>query len=158
MGAHRVRTFICKLLRFAAPYSHRITTYKSCLFLLCGRLADVYGRKLVFLIGVSWVGVFALGCGFSRNASELLVLRGLQGIGSAAAGTSSVRVLPRNFSDEFTSALRNAAWLHFQMGILAQSFPPGVTRRIAFSVFAAAAHVGGAIGLILGSVLAQMTT
>ena len=46
----------------------------------------------------------------------------------------------------------------FQMGILAQSFPPGLTRRIAFSVLAAGAPCGGALGLVLGSLLTQMTT
>ena len=65
---------------------------KSCL-LFCGKLADIHGRKLVFLIGIAWLGIFALGCGFARTASELLVLRGLQGIGSAAVVPSSVRVL-----------------------------------------------------------------
>ena len=76
------------------PYSRLIVTLqKSCLLLFCGRLADIHGRKLVFLIGIAWLGIFALGCGFARTASELLVLRGLQGIGSAAAVPSSVRVL-----------------------------------------------------------------
>ncbi|KAF8340804.1 MFS general substrate transporter [Amanita rubescens] len=89
----------------------------SCFFLLCGRLADLYGRKLVFLIGSAWMSIFGLGCGFARSSSQLLVLRGFQGIGGAASITAS-------------------------MGILAQSFPPGSMRRTAFAIFAAGAPAG----------------
>ena len=44
------------------------------------------------------------------------------------------------------------------MGILAQSFPPGLRRRIAFSALAAGAPCGEALGLVLGSFLTEMTT
>lgn len=43
------------------------------------------------------------------------------------------------------------------MGILAQSFPPGPTRRVAFATFAAGAPCGGGVGLVLGGLLTQET-
>jgi EmrB/QacA subfamily drug resistance transporter len=49
-----------------------------------GRLADVHGRKRVYLIGIlSFVGASAL-CGFSRSMGELVFFRLLQGIGGGA--------------------------------------------------------------------------
>lgn len=41
--------------------------------LLFGRLADLYGRKLTFILGGIWLGAFALGCSFAtgRSASFL---------------------------------------------------------------------------------------
>ncbi|KAF8699444.1 hypothetical protein AX14_000956 [Amanita brunnescens Koide BX004] len=105
----------------------------SCFFLLSGRLADLYGRKLVFVIGSAWMCIFGLACGFARSANQLLVLRALQGIGGAASITAS-------------------------MGILAQSFPPGATRRAAFAIFAAGAPCGGGTGLVFGGLLTQLTS
>ena len=43
------------------------------------------------------------------------------------------------------------------MGILAQSFPPGATRRAAFAIFAAGAPCGGGTGLVFGGLLTQLT-
>ena len=51
---------------------------------LYGRLADLYGRKRVFFIGT---GIFLIGttlCGFARSTEMLILLRGLQGLGSGA--------------------------------------------------------------------------
>jgi EmrB/QacA subfamily drug resistance transporter len=49
-----------------------------------GRLADVYGRKRIYLIGIlGFVGASAL-CGLSRSMGELVFFRLLQGIGGGA--------------------------------------------------------------------------
>ncbi|KAI0086514.1 efflux transporter [Irpex rosettiformis] len=104
----------------------------GCLLLLMGRLADLYGRKHVFLLGVAFIGIFSLGAGFSQDEITLDVLRGIQGIGGAA-------VIPAS------------------LGILAHSFPPSRTRSIAFATFAAGAPMGGAIGNIIGGALTQLT-
>ncbi|EKM57838.1 uncharacterized protein PHACADRAFT_251711 [Phanerochaete carnosa HHB-10118-sp] len=104
----------------------------GCLLLLLGRLADLYGRKLVFQLGLLWMSVFHLGCGFSQNQITIDVLRGLQGIGGAA-------VVPAS------------------LGILAHAFPPSRARAIAFSTFAAGAPMGGAVGTLIGGVLTQLT-
>src|SRR5665647_275161 len=49
-----------------------------------GKLADLYGRRLIYMIGI---GFFVLGsalCGLSTNMTELIIFRGIQGIGAGA--------------------------------------------------------------------------
>ena len=79
-----------------------------------GRIADLYGRKRIFLIGTVILGAFGLACGFAQSSSTLydcphsiddflsipltdeftlFILRGLQGIGGAAVIPASVRTL-----------------------------------------------------------------
>jgi EmrB/QacA subfamily drug resistance transporter len=49
-----------------------------------GRLADLHGRKRIYLFGILWfIGASAL-CGFSRSMNELVFFRLLQGIGGGA--------------------------------------------------------------------------
>ncbi|HYM68478.1 MAG TPA: MDR family MFS transporter [bacterium] len=49
-----------------------------------GRLADLYGRKRIYLIGIlAFIGTSAL-CGLSRSMGELVLFRLLQGIGGGA--------------------------------------------------------------------------
>ncbi|KIJ11533.1 the Drug:H+ antiporter-2 family [Paxillus involutus ATCC 200175] len=104
----------------------------GCLLLFFGRLADLYGRKKAFMIGMLWQMVFAVGCGFSTNGFTLDILRAFQGMGAAAAIPSA-------------------------LGILAHSFPPSRARSLAFATFAAGAPVGAAFGTVVGGVLTQLT-
>ncbi|KAJ3747276.1 putative efflux transporter [Lentinula detonsa] len=105
----------------------------GCLLLLFGRLADLYGRKKVFLVGSLWLVAFTLGCAFAQDPLTLDILRGFQGLGSAATIPAS-------------------------LGILAHSFPPGRTRAIAFATFAAGAPLGGGTGVIFGGLLTELTS
>ncbi|KAG6866162.1 hypothetical protein C0991_008116 [Blastosporella zonata] len=104
----------------------------GCLLLVCGRLADLYGRKKTFVVGSTLLAAFTLGCGFAQDSLTLDILRGFQGIGAAATIPAS-------------------------LGILAHAFPPSRARSIAFSTFAAGAPVGAAFGMALGGVLTQVT-
>ncbi|KAG5736122.1 hypothetical protein E4T56_gene6270, partial [Termitomyces sp. T112] len=56
----------------------------GCLLLVCGRLADLYGRKKIFIVGSVLLSAFTLGCSFARDSLTLDILRGFQGIGAAA--------------------------------------------------------------------------
>ncbi|KAG1904897.1 major facilitator superfamily domain-containing protein [Suillus fuscotomentosus] len=105
----------------------------SCLLLYSGRLADLYGRKKAFMIGILCQATFSLGCGFAQDGVTLAVLRGFQGLGGAATIPSS-------------------------LGILAHAFPPSRARSIAFATFAAGAPVGSAFGMIIGGVLTELTS
>ncbi len=49
-----------------------------------GRLADIYGRKRVFLIGAGLFLAASTGCGFAWGMIPLIVLRTLQGFGAGA--------------------------------------------------------------------------
>lgn len=117
-------------ISFLSPEPNQL--FQGCLLLLLGRLADLYGRKLIFLLGILFMSVFSLGCGFAQNEIAVDVLRGLQGIGGAA-------VVPA------------------ALGILAHAFPPSRARSVAFATFAAGAPMGGAIGTLIGGVLTQLT-
>ncbi|KAJ7642038.1 MFS general substrate transporter [Roridomyces roridus] len=105
----------------------------GCFLLLFGRLADLYGRKKMYVGGTLYMGILHVGCGFTHNITTLFVLRGLQGLGAAA----------------FIPAC---------LGILAHAFPPSRARSAAFATFSAGAPIGGTIGTQLGAVLTQYTT
>lgn len=55
----------------------------GCFLLLAGRMADVHGRKLVFMVGVLWYAVWHLVGGFMHNGAALVVTRALAGCGAA---------------------------------------------------------------------------
>ncbi|CAE6516665.1 unnamed protein product [Rhizoctonia solani] len=105
----------------------------GCFLLLFGRLADLFGRKKVFLLGSLWSLAWAIGCGFAPNAIALDVMRAFQGMGAAAAVPSAV-------------------------GILAHEFPPSVARSVAFATFSAGAPLGGGIGFVIGGLMTQYTS
>jgi EmrB/QacA subfamily drug resistance transporter len=46
-----------------------------------GKLADIFGRKIVYLIGIFTFLAASMLCGLSQNMIQLIVFRGLQGIG-----------------------------------------------------------------------------
>ncbi len=63
-----------------------INTYMlamSILFVLGGRLGDLYGEKKIFLIGMSVFLIASMGCGIAPNINFLILGRILQGVGSA---------------------------------------------------------------------------
>jgi EmrB/QacA subfamily drug resistance transporter len=49
--------------------------------ILFGKLSDIYGRKLVLIIGISIFVITSVMCGFATNMLQLIIFRGLQGIG-----------------------------------------------------------------------------
>jgi EmrB/QacA subfamily drug resistance transporter len=95
---------------------------------LGGRLADLFGRKRMFLIGLVGFGAMSALAGASPNFSVLLIARTLQGVFAALLAPSALSVIPVTFTD---TAERNRA----------------------FAVFGAIAGSSGALGLLLGGVL-----
>ncbi|PPQ78955.1 hypothetical protein CVT25_002284 [Psilocybe cyanescens] len=104
----------------------------GCLFLVLGRVADLYGRKRTFLFGSLVLSVFTLACAFPTDIVPLDILRAFQGIGAAATIPAS-------------------------LGILAHAFPPSRARTLAFATFAAGAPVGAVFGTAVGGVLTEYT-
>lgn len=49
--------------------------------ILFGKLSDIYGRKHVLIAGIITFVITSVMCGFSTNMFELIIFRGLQGIG-----------------------------------------------------------------------------
>ena len=59
------------------------TLTSGCLLLLSGRMADVHGRKLVFICGLVWYAIWCLVAGFMNTGAGLVVTRALAGSGAA---------------------------------------------------------------------------
>lgn len=92
-----------------------------------GRIADIYGRKKVFLHGISIYTVSCLLSAMSRSPGELLSSRVVQGIGSAMVfGTG--------------------------MAILTSVFPPGERGR-ALGINVAAVYLGLSLGPFIGGAI-----
>jgi EmrB/QacA subfamily drug resistance transporter len=49
----------------------------------CGRLADMYGRRNIYIIGLAVFTIGSLFCGFSANVTQLIGFRVIQAIGGA---------------------------------------------------------------------------
>jgi MFS family permease len=68
--------------------------------LLFGRIADLYGRRRLFLIGIALLAVSSIIGGFATNAELLLIARTLQGFATAIATPAALALLITSFSDE----------------------------------------------------------
>src|SRR3954454_13091253 len=99
----------------------------AALLLTAGSLADLYGRRLVFVIGAGLFMVGSIACGAAQDVFFLQVSRAFQGIGGAAM---------------FATAL----------ALIASAFH-GRDRGVAFGAFGATTGVAVAIGPVLGGVL-----
>ena len=63
--------------------------------LICGPLADRYGRKPILLLGTAVFVISSLGCALSNTIDQLLLFRLLQGIG-ACVGPTLARTVTRD--------------------------------------------------------------
>lgn len=48
--------------------------------LLCGKLSDVYGKRLLFILGCFWIVATSFGAAFSPNEICMYTMRALQGL------------------------------------------------------------------------------
>ena len=93
------------------------------LLLLGGALGDRYGRRRVFLIGVSWFAAASLLSAIAPNTGILVAARLLQGIGGALLTPGSLAILQGVFRpDDRARAI--GAWSGF--GGLATTVGPFV--------------------------------
>src|SRR3954465_1495083 len=92
---------------------------------LAGRLADLHGRRRVFMAGLALFTAASLACGLSRSAGLLVAARPVQGSGAAAVAPAALAAI--------TAAI-----------------PDGPERRRALGIWTAAAAGGGAAGWGLG--------
>jgi EmrB/QacA subfamily drug resistance transporter len=99
----------------------------AALLLTAGSLADLYGRRRVFVIGTALFMVGSIACGAAQDIFFLQLSRAFQGIGGAAM---------------FATAL----------ALIASAFQ-GRDRGVAFGAFGATTGVAVAIGPVLGGVL-----
>lgn len=98
--------------------------------LLGGRLADIYGRRRVFLGGIAVFTLASLAGGLAWNPASLLAARGVQGLGAAIMAPATLTVLGTTFTDR-------------------------EQRARAFGLWGAVAAGGGAIGALVGGAITE---
>jgi EmrB/QacA subfamily drug resistance transporter len=96
--------------------------------LLGGRMADLLGRRRIFMIGLLIVAVASLFAGFAPNEGVLIAARAAQGLGAAIIAPSALSIVTTIFRD-------------------------GSERNKALGAWGAVAGSGGAAGVLLGGVL-----
>ena len=82
-------------------YSWPFTAYmlfSTIAIVMFGRLSDLYGRKPVFLFGILFFLVSSALCGLSRSMLQLIIFRGLQGIGGGVLVSSVFIIVGELFS------------------------------------------------------------
>ena len=96
--------------------------------LLGGRMADLLGRRRVFMAGMAVFTVFSLLDGLAWSSGSLIVFRGLQGLGAALLAPAALSILTTTFRE-------------------------GRDRNVALGIWGAASGSGGAAGVLLGGAL-----
>jgi EmrB/QacA subfamily drug resistance transporter len=77
--------------------------------LLGGSLGDRYGRRRIFVVGVTWFAVASLLCALAPNAGILIAARALQGVGGALLTPGSLAIIEASFHpDDRSTAI--GAW------------------------------------------------
>jgi len=98
--------------------------------LLGGRLADLLGRRRVFIAGLILFAAASLVGGFAESEEFLIAARAAQGLGAALLSPAALSIITTTFKD-------------------------GSERNKALGVWGAVAGSGGAAGVLLGGVLTE---
>jgi MFS family permease len=69
------------------------------LMLVGGRLADVFGRRRVFLIGLSVFTLSSLAAGLATSGGMLIAFRAVQGLGAALLVPTTLAIIIATFDD-----------------------------------------------------------
>ena len=96
--------------------------------LLGGRIADLLGRRRVFMAGLLVFALASLAGGFAESEGALIAARAVQGLGAAILSPAALSIVTTTFRD-------------------------GAERNKALGVWGAVAGSGGAAGVLLGGVL-----
>ena len=97
------------------------------LVLTVGAIADRFGRKRLFLIGLVLFAASSLTCGLAPNVGVLIASRGVQGLGAAAMFATTMALISNTYS--------------------------GRDRGMAFGIWGAVNGAASAVGPIIGGVL-----
>jgi EmrB/QacA subfamily drug resistance transporter len=99
--------------------------------LLGGRLADILGRKRVFMTGLVIFTVGSLLCGLAWSEASLIASRALQGLGAATITPAALSILTTTFKE-------------------------GRERNIALGAWGAVGGFGAAAGVLLGGIITDL--
>ncbi|KAI1007440.1 hypothetical protein K3495_g783 [Podosphaera aphanis] len=103
------------------------------LLLIFGRASDIYGGFPVHIAGYTWLAIWSLIGGFSKNDIMLNICRALQGLGPAAFLPSSVM-------------------------ILGSTYRPGPRKNLVFSIYGACGPMGFFLGIFFAGISAEYLT
>jgi EmrB/QacA subfamily drug resistance transporter len=98
--------------------------------LLGGRMADLLGRRRLFMGGLVLFAGASLAGGFANSEGVLIVARAVQGLGAALVSPAALSIVTTTFTE-------------------------GAERNKALGVWGAVAGSGGAAGVLLGGMLTQ---
>src|SRR5690348_5977960 len=98
--------------------------------LLGGRLADLLGRRRMFMYGLVIFALASLLGGLAQSDTWLIAARAAQGLGAAIVSPAALSIITNTFAE-------------------------GAERNRALGVWGAVAGSGGAAGVLLGGVLTQ---
>src|ERR671931_757137 len=96
--------------------------------LLGGRLADLLGRRRLFIGGLALFAASSLLCGVAWSEGSLIAFRAVQGLGGALLAPAALSLLMTTFAE-------------------------GRDRNLALGIYAAASGSGAAAGVLLGGLL-----
>lgn len=71
--------------------------FLAALILIGGSLGDLYGRRKIFVAGVALFSAASAWCGLAADIRQLIVARGLQGVGGALLVPGSLALISANF-------------------------------------------------------------
>ena len=74
--------------------------------LLGGRAADLLGRRIIFMIGVTIFTTASLFCGLAQSEAWLIIARAVQGFGAALLTPAALSIITTTFTER---AERNKA-------------------------------------------------
>jgi len=98
--------------------------------LLGGRLADLLGRRRLFMAGLVLFAIASLAGGLASTSGQLIAARAVQGLGAAILSPAA-------------------------LSIVAVTFKDGAERNKALGIWGAVAGSGGAAGVLLGGILTE---
>jgi EmrB/QacA subfamily drug resistance transporter len=98
--------------------------------LLGGRMADLLGRRRIFIAGLILFGLASLAGGISQSDTQLIAARAIQGLGAALISPAALSIVTTTFTE-------------------------GAERNKALGVWGAVAGAGGAAGVLLGGILTE---
>src|SRR5438552_14584262 len=98
--------------------------------LLGGRMADLLGRRRIFVVGLVLFTIASLLCGLASSAGVLISARALQGIGAAIISPAALSIVTTTVSE-------------------------GAERHKALGIWGALGGSGAAVGVLLGGVLTK---
>jgi len=96
--------------------------------LLGGRMADLLGRRRMFMLGLVVFSLASLGGGLAQSETWLIAARAVQGLGAAMVSPAALSIITTTFAD-------------------------GAERNRALGIWGAVAGAGGAAGVLLGGIL-----